>query len=502
MVDSLYRQIPFWEERAGGGPITDSLEVELPEEKKERMVRAIALRGKYNALRRGLKLTRTFKRTKRHIHIDKKIAELDEAIAELHRYFNPEFDPKPLLDIDVDVASASSRSSVDADCIRSLCQPRWKAPTLEYYDNRGTFDSIHTRNQHLSTMADEHKTYIASIRRREEATMPRNRDEHLTRQLMKDCGAVWLRSSGNSHEIWTLPNGGQFTCNTPGRGKGKSWRNDLATLKRLLNGAIPKYMSDTPSKVDAEDADATLKASRERHKPPPAPLPPHPNACKTPTPKQENDVSWKQINAQSKWSVEEDVTLGKYLETGATAREVAEVMEGRSESAILNRVAKLRKRGLLPKPAPTVAKPAPTVAKPAPPSAKLTSYVRWAEAELDDAAKYRGNGASMADIATYINGIHKNNRSHKSVAAALGLHRPLAPSRPDPEPVSAELRNALVAAALPPPAVSKPAPATPAEPPVDGYELVLRFPAGRSFTAPLSKRQAEEWALRIVSGEV
>lgn len=35
-----------------------------------------------------------------------------------------------------------------------------------------------------------------------------------------------------------------------------------------------------------------------------------------------------------------------------------------------------------------------------------------------------------------------------------------------------------------------------------GYELVLRFPDGRETKAPITERQAEVWALRIIKGDL
>jgi hypothetical protein len=53
-----------------------------------------------------------------------------------------------------------------------------------------------------------------------------------------------------------------------------------------------------------------------------------------------------------------------------------------------------------------------------------------------------------------------------------------------------------------PQAVDIPAPKVEPKKITKGYTLELHFPGGRSTKAPLTKRQAEEWALRILSGDL
>lgn len=186
--------------------------------------------------------------------------------------------------------------------------------------------------------------------------MAKTSEEARVRELLKSNGAVYVRKSGNSHEVWRLANGLRYTCNSPGRGKGKSWDCDLARLKRLLSGVNHSLTPDSKPNLTEKEVEDALAAAKARHNKLKIVPPSHPNAVELPqipepTPPQEIAVAPEKKTKKKtrkrrkakrmKWTDSKEKELLQLAEGSTPHKELADYF-GCTVLAISSRLAKLR----------------------------------------------------------------------------------------------------------------------------------------------------------------
>ena len=161
--------------------------------------------------------------------------------------------------------------------------------------------------------------------------MSQTREEQEARALLKEMGATLLRDTSNSHEFWELPDGRRYSCNKPGRGKGKAWKNNLARLKRMANGTEPRPGPSPDAEADAQALDEALrnaKKKKQKHKAP------HPNQVQAPDKK-----LGKPWDKESLAIIERMVKAGEPWE--AILAEVKKIRPWASLSAIQSKARKM-----------------------------------------------------------------------------------------------------------------------------------------------------------------
>ena len=170
--------------------------------------------------------------------------------------------------------------------------------------------------------------------------------ERTARDLLEMHRAKFVRYSSNEHEVWRLPHGRQFICNRAGRGENRAWRNNLATLRRLLRNVKPAQEAagdEGPTacpgcKAESVLGELGLCPECTEHGMPGGVAPPDPAPEPVPEPvaieaKLKGD---ERMKVKRRWIKAEIAQLNKLCDAGWESEKIAETM-GRTLSSVKNK---------------------------------------------------------------------------------------------------------------------------------------------------------------------
>lgn len=264
--------------------------------------------------------------------------------------------------------------------------------------------------------------------------------EREIRHLLKLHGE-YKRSSKKRHEIWVIPHGGQFTLATNhsvAKSKNK-WKNALADLKRLIRKAQQNQMSLEPMKEPAVLVNIKKAGEIKPIYAVPNVEPLKDNITK----KVENIVAKKPDNNKLSWTEDEDKILAEAVTEGSTDAEIAEILETRTRAAV------------------------------------------GARRQVLGIKKYKS----------------RTDHTTRNTVARPAPQKPtpnlIPPSPPQPKPQ-------VVLQPLPMQTAPTTRYTTDNQPKAStsGYVLIIRMPDKSECSVPITKQKAEEYALKIIAGDL